>query len=354
MAYGIISDTHYHNWRQFASTNGDLVNSRLQMQLDATRNAAGDMLANGITDLIHAGDCFHVRGSIPPSVLNPVLDTYQDILNMGMNVYMIPGNHDLESNDSHQVTNASSALAGIGVKVITESSMIHVGGRGVLMVPWFHKSSDLLDHLKEIKVDSRDHIDVIIHAPVNGVIMGIPDVGINASELAELGFHRVFAGHYHNFKEMTPLQGRVFSIGALCHQTWSDVGSVAGHLLVDDSTVHHRPTTCPLFVDVDPNWQSEDEARKQINGNYVRVKMEIEDESEVAQMHVLLERMGALDFTVHPIRKPQNAARKVTVDTGVTMMQSITEYVDKQSDYGGDKSRLTALCADIMGEVDGL
>lgn len=34
--YGVISDPHYHRWDAFSTTNADGLNSRLEIQLDAT------------------------------------------------------------------------------------------------------------------------------------------------------------------------------------------------------------------------------------------------------------------------------------------------------------------------------
>lgn len=47
LPYGVISDPHYHRWDAFATTNADGLNSRLEIQLDATKEAAKAMKAAG-------------------------------------------------------------------------------------------------------------------------------------------------------------------------------------------------------------------------------------------------------------------------------------------------------------------
>ncbi|EFO2889378.1 hypothetical protein B7K56_24060 [Escherichia coli] len=64
LPYGVISDPHYHRWDAFATTNADGLNSRLEIQLDATKKAAKAMKAAGCKHMLVAGDTFHVRGAI--------------------------------------------------------------------------------------------------------------------------------------------------------------------------------------------------------------------------------------------------------------------------------------------------
>lgn len=56
LPYGVISDPHYHRWDAFATTNADGLNSRLEIQLDATKEAAKAMKAAGCKHMLVAGD----------------------------------------------------------------------------------------------------------------------------------------------------------------------------------------------------------------------------------------------------------------------------------------------------------
>ncbi|ETO48810.1 hypothetical protein L327_0125490 (plasmid) [Yersinia pestis S3] len=52
LPYGVISDPHYHRWDAFATTNADGLNSRLEIQLDATKEAAKAMKAAGCKHML--------------------------------------------------------------------------------------------------------------------------------------------------------------------------------------------------------------------------------------------------------------------------------------------------------------
>ena len=208
MTYGIISDSHYHAWSQFASTNDDLVNSRLQILIDETRAAAKHMKEAGCDALFHCGDIFHVRGRVAPSVLNPVADLYREIItDIGLPVFLLAGNHDLEFEDSNRIGNSGESLSRVGLTVVSEEPYF-LDTHRVLMVPWHAKQKALLETIEEAKklippIDVKDWT-LMIHAPVNEIIPGLPDHGIDPDVLAGLGFHRVFSGHYHNHKEVRP------------------------------------------------------------------------------------------------------------------------------------------------------
>lgn len=71
LPYGVISDPHYHKWDSFSTTDADGLNSRLAIQLEATKEAAIAMKKAGCSHMLVAGDTFHVRGTVSPTVYVP-------------------------------------------------------------------------------------------------------------------------------------------------------------------------------------------------------------------------------------------------------------------------------------------
>ncbi|CAI6214311.1 metallophosphoesterase [Escherichia coli] len=119
LPYGVISDCHYHKWDAFSTTNAEGLNSRLEIQLEATKEAAIAMKKAGCKYMLVAGDTFHVRGTVSPSVLHYVTETYKWIINeLDLTVVMLAGNHDLETNDSVYSANAAASLSSIGVVIV--------------------------------------------------------------------------------------------------------------------------------------------------------------------------------------------------------------------------------------------
>lgn len=349
--YLLISDTHYSNWHQFSTVDADGVNSRLNITLDETKRAVEALKSAGGSVMVHAGDAFHVRGEIAPTVLNPVADCYSWIADQGVNIFMLAGNHDLEGREASVVGNASSILTHVAndayVVANQEGVMMTTN---IVMIPYDHNLNRLRETLRtwRDKVADPKKVDVIIHAPVNGVIKGLPDHGLTPEELADYGFRRVFAGHYHNHKELVP--GKVYSVGATTHQTWGDVGSKAGFCLVYEDHVKWFSTHAPRFVDV-TDMTDDTEIMLAVDGNYVRAKIAISAESEVTAFRAALEKAGAKGVVISVERDLAATTRTgSTVSAGGSIEVSIGEFI-KNKGYAR-QADLSARCADILGRAE--
>lgn len=343
--YGIISDTHHHAWSAFSRDVGG-VNSRLQTILDQTARFALEVRTRDGHALFHGGDMFHVRGNIAPSVLNPSLDTYRAIAGR-MGVYAIPGNHDLEGNDSHRVSNAVSAMESVNVRVAHAPEVIEVDDDwAVALFPWFYRVEDLIAGMQIVLAENKATykiIDAIIHAPIDGVLPHLPPHGLDASVLGSLGYNRVFAGHYHHHRDMG---NGVFSIGALTHQTWGDVGSKAGGLIVYRDRVEHIESTAPKFVELTG---SEDPAELEgiVKGNYVRGKITITNDSELEEFRAALQQFEPAGVVIHPQKKVVAVTRAVSLKGTPTVEASIDEFCKTKS-YGKE---VTDRCIKILTDV---
>jgi len=345
--FGIISDTHNHLWSAFSTTLPNGVNNRLQMILDETTRCAKEVKAAGGDTIYHGGDLFHVRGSIAPSVLNPTMDCYKAIIDGGMRIIINAGNHDLEGREASRVSSAITALEGIGCTVINEPT--HTDD--MVVIPWIASLEQFKKTLEEYRdsVTNPAELDLLIHAPVDGVIPGLPDHGISGEYLADLGFRRVFSGHYHHHKEV--VFSRVWSIGALTAQTWSDVNAKAGFLIVTDTDVKWRASRVPSFVEIDGTTDPA-EIPLIAPGNYVRAKITSAKKSDVEALRAHLTDCGALGVTILEIKDTSIIPRTggIAIKAGATLEQSIGDFI-VASTTTADKARLQAMCADILTTV---
>lgn len=344
---GLVSDVHLHNWSTFAQILPTGENERLMITLGALREAADDMIAKGCKTLYIAGDLFHVRGSLPPSVLNPTLDTFKYIISR-MDVRIIPGNHDLESDDTRALTNATQALAALGCTVVTEPTFFV--DDEVLMVPWEPSLRQLREVLRE-QGSKHTARAAIIHAPLNKVIAGIPDHGLDAEELGDIGYSRVFVGHYHNRKRFDIGSNQVWSVGALNHQTWNDVNTRAGYIIMrGDGAVEEYETSSPKFVDFDETLSSE-ESLEQCRGNYVRVKLGQATEKEIALVRELaLGELEARRVVIHATPKRVTSERKASIKAGSSLEASVFEFVGN-AEVAVDRDALMRECESIMNQA---
>lgn len=346
--FAVISDQHYHSFSPFGSLNEAGVSTRLAITLDATREAAAALLKAGGTRLYCAGDTFHVRGSVRPSVLNPVLELFNDLRVSGIEVAVLAGNHDLEGEEASELGNAATALANGNTQVVNVPT--HFDQDKVLMIPWIKDQAALLRTVRDCFTDLQSRggdpgeWTLILHAPLNNVIKGIPDTGIDPAAL-DMGWGLVLSGHYHNHKQLTP---RVWSIGALTHQTWGDVDSLAGYVLVDEHLqVTHAETAAPKFCDFDPN------DPEQVRGNYARVKLDEATEAEILQIRdAVLSQYGARGCIVQSTPSPKGVVRSARVQAGGSVIESVSDWIGEfEPAKELDQKRLLTLAAQVLSEA---
>jgi len=333
--FGLIADLHLHLWSQFSEISPDGMNSRLQGLLDEIYRCGVEVKAAGGDTIYVAGDVFHVRGSVSPLVQNPAFDLFTKLKNEGISVVIIPGNHDLAGKNTTRLGSAVTALEGTGAVVCNEAKVFESGDeKYVLVIPWYESLAELKSYITTLAATadpSPENIDLILHAPINGVIAGLPEHGLDPEWLASLGFRRVFAGHHHNHRDF---ENSVFSIGALAHHTFSDVNSKAGFLIVGDD-VRWMQSHLPEFQDLDELIKLDADAIPLlVDGNFVRVKTEKSKHSELEEIKSELLSYGAKAVIINQVRKPE--ARRSggvvsSVSAGASLGVSVSEYVKSKA-----------------------
>ncbi len=357
--FGVISDNHAHNWDAFSKTLPTGVNSRLQDILNEITNAGANVLAAGGDTLYFGGDLFHIRGSVSPTVTNPLIDALVDLAMKGVKCRILTGNHDLQSRDSEALSSACETLRCVpDVSIISQPTSF--ADDKVAMIPWFDKVEAMRDEIAKmadaLKANGDDLADwtLIIHAPVNGVILGIPDHGFTPAELAAFGFKYVLAGHYHSHKRFE--EGKVISIGSSTHQTWNDVGTLAGHMIIDASGPTFHDNKAPKFIDYDLAWDVT-EASEKVAGNFVRVVMgeATNDEIEFIREHVQSLDAAGVVINAIPVPKGTVTARATTI-AAPTTRQSVSDWIDNKL-AGADAAKIAdvkTLAHKILDDVESI
>ena len=361
--YGLCADLHCHIWSLFSTLvddDGWQVNSRLKTILDqfdrgckATKEAGGDRV-------YIAGDLFHVRGSLKTSVLNYVtLRLRSAAREHGVQIVIMPGNHDLEEAEATSSGNSTFTLDDSGpweqedqaIRIIQDPTFIEEDM--VAIVPWQNTRDGLRAAISEVieEIEAQDidlcDVDLHLHTGINGVLIGMPDHGWSPQELADFGFDRVFSGHYHHHKVFEIDESKVVSIGALTHQTWSDVGTIAGFMLVYDDDFTQLESTAPNFIDF-----SDIEEIDEVAGNYVRVRETELDEADLKDLRDRLYEAGAAGVVMQAIAKNKVVTRNgATPGKSVKIEQSITDWIASATDQVDACKELEIEALDVLSEA---
>lgn len=344
MPHLVLSDIHLNNWSAFGETLPSGINSRLEIALKEIRRACDVLASKGGNRVIIAGDLFHKRGAIDPEVFNPAYKLFSKLCERGFEFSAIPGNHDLKTRETTELGNAIQTLDEIpGFSVITTPQAVD----GFYFIPWMSEPAAVLEALKEMPVSERPHYDAIIHMGINGVLKGLPGHALEANELAELGYARILAGHFHNHKSMC--DGAVYSIGATAHQNWGDVGTKAGFLIVDDREVSFHASHAPSFIDISSETHPDD-IELMVPGNYVRLTGMDLMEKEARDLRQGLLDLGALGVIYQGTIKAVTA-RGIAAPSAepIPLEVSVADYVGGLTlDPHIDRSELLNLCARLL------
>lgn len=357
MSYVILSDIHGHKWSLFSKPTAEGVNGRLQIIIDEIHRAADHAVSIGASHMVIAGDVLHVRGSIDPEVLNPLEDCFYEVLGKGLDIVAIPGNHDLAGKETTAIGNAIRTFGKMqnGGKcfIVDERPTIRwMGDHRIAMFPFRATFTSLLEDMQVIANELKHHVgetDAFIHAGIDGVLPSMPDHGLTPAMLQTFGFRAVFAGDYHNHKD---LGGNIYSIGALTHQTWSDLGSRAGFMVVhDDGSIKHMATHAPRFIDV--TGMTEEEMAEAARGNYVRFSAKDMTTAEITEIRKFFEDNGSLGTSIIATKKVATARRPGAAKAGSTLDDSVVSFVDGDATIPAfiDRDRLKSACVEVLAKA---
>ncbi len=348
--YALISDSHLHNWKAFSELDEHGINNRLNHILNEFERCAIALSEYDLDDpvIFHGGDFFHVRGNIAPSVINVVALRLRELHEQyKVRFVLMPGNHDMEFNDTKTVGYSMQSLA-CDYIIVVDHHFVDTE-HSVVVIPW----CDSLDELRRkvssvMKPGAKHGYDLITHAPLNGVIKGIPDNGLEVDEVLEWGFKRVFVGHYHDHKSYH--DGRVVSIGATTHQTFSDIGTLAGFVIVDDDSWYHVESEAPKFLGYDSD-RVYAQSQILVKGDYIRMRMGEATEEQIRDVKNTLINLGAAGVVVEAIPRRGDFKRAATaVESGQSLMQSIHAFVEADEDIIR-KPAVLAECQKIIQQI---
>lgn len=318
---GIISDTHCHNWSMFSMTNEDGINSRLQIILDQIAIAGNALKDRGGKYLFHAGDLFHVRGSLAPSVLNPTLKVFQDLISEGIVPVIVCGNHDAEFRDVNSLGSAIYAFREIGCKVIEYPEVIEADGHRILCLPWIANKQDFLS---AVNLYGRESDILICHMALDGVFSHIPaSQSVDYKDIFKQSksLKAIFAGHLHKHQDLS-LDPLVVSVGSICQHTWGDIGTKAGYILYGDK-YEFVESNAPQFVELS------EATRHKVEGNYIRATIDECTAKELTKYRETLYKHGARGVTI--ICKPKQILRtdRFEIKTSDSLETIVDRYIKK-------------------------
>lgn len=332
--YLLVSDLHIHNYKNHAKWV-DGVNSRMLDCLNALDAAFEIGKEQGCNAAIIAGDIFHVRGYIRPSVFAKVYDRITKYSQM-MPVFMVSGNHDLESFSAAE--SALYALGGVkgcyGSHILDGSTHTNLQGDLMAGIPYTHD----IGEFKEKLYANKGANVIICH---QGVDEFRPTANIPETSLTVDAFEGVadliVCGHYHIPKKRIVGMNTVISPGAPLQHHFGDEGQERGCWVVSNEgaeffALHCTPKfkTYTMHDAVQPNSQGE------FGGHIIRLRGD--DSYQLNQIKQTILDYGAHDVVVDLDKEFTTTHEKqLTIGSARSML---VEYIDMMDKYKSHKQEL--------------
>ena len=269
MKWAVISDLHFHNWKEFAKTV-DGVNSRYDFirksVTEAYRSAKED---HGCDCMFVCGDVFHVRGTLKTSVLNMTRDLFAELSNKYLKTYVISGNHDMETFFIDKHSSAISAICSDNVVCVD-----NVCVDGVCGIPYIHNVDDFKTTFKEMAAKHKPSY-MLIHQGIDNFkpMSSAPDSNLTAqwlhdASVAENPEMVVLCGHYHKPNCLE----NVVNVGAIVQHTFGGANQERGMWIGPFPFTFVPLNIAPKFKIITDSDLKGKDASKIIENSYVKVR----------------------------------------------------------------------------------
>jgi DNA repair exonuclease SbcCD nuclease subunit len=237
MKYGLIADPHFANRPMFGNaTTFKGINSRLQLIRDATMWAIERFAEQEVDNIIFLGDMTHYHGRLTPPELMMLKGVLRRAVSMGMKVYGISGNHDMDGNG----LSVLGAFEMEGVTMFNHEEQILMESRVgkehefVQMMPY--GVADTTSVFQDTVEEGIVH--VFCHHHVEGAKHGAhefrPPGGVKLSDIPES--LQVWCGHYHlrhDIGSVKDAEARVHYIGALIQHDFGEAEYTPGVTILE-------------------------------------------------------------------------------------------------------------------------
>jgi len=275
--------------------------------------------------LIHLGDLFDNRTSIPILVLNKVERILTEISKI-LPIHILIGNHDLWNKGTNEVNSVRIfGYINNNIHVHEATSILDVCDKKLVLIPWSEKRIDLIN-----EIDSNPGDYLFCHSDLNGCRMHLNSVAHRNPDKIDVdnfsSYKNVFSGHIH----ITQQNKNFRFIGSLYQMDRNDIGDQKGITILDLSSDE---------VAFEPNLFSP-----------VFKKVSIRNEDDMYQLDEILDSKDYIDLLVSNSLLVGNRKlrRKLESILEVGNFSSV-EYIDDISDENDKESGVDP---EVMDEFD--
>jgi DNA repair exonuclease SbcCD nuclease subunit len=249
----------------------------------------------GINQVLCLGDTFDRRKSVNFNSLEAAKEMWFDpLLEMGVSMTMLVGNHDIYYKNTLRVNAPSLILGEYGnISVVDSPTEFTLGSLSVLGIPWIcdenrSRTYELLE--KSVSPLCVGHLEFNGFEVVPGIVM---DHGIDMNPFKK--FDKVLSGHFHSKTN----KNNVHYLGNPYELYWNDYQSPRGFHILDTETLDLKFYRNPYTMFEKIYYKDDDIDVSECKGKYVKLIVEKKENQLVFDRTVnMLYDTGVADLKI--------------------------------------------------------
>tara|TARA_B100002019_G_scaffold273263_1_gene269201 strand:+ start:1731 stop:2765 length:1035 start_codon:yes stop_codon:yes gene_type:complete len=300
--------------------------------------------ASGIDTVLCLGDTFDKRRSINFMSLEAAKEMwFTPLEEMGVQMHMIVGNHDIYYKNTLRVNAPSELLEGYGnISIYTDPTTVSIGGLPILFLPW------ICDDNREMSISAVSESSATVcmgHLELNGFEAHPGHMMFNGMDPSIFNkFKKVFSGHYH----MKSNNDNIHYLGNPYQIYWNDYGCKRGFHVFDTETLKTTFYRNPFdtFYKLHYNGGVSIPDAKELQGTFV--KLIVEDKGDHAKFDYAvrqLQDIGLADLKIIEdlsVELENGDAVLETEDT-LTLLDNYIDEIDVKVNKSNIKSVMRSL-----------
>ena len=327
MDFVVFSDMHFYLNVNKSKPSSRSFSSWLDMQLDILNDIFNFANEKNVDFVIHNGDLFEQKNSIPQTLYNTVWDAFRKhAKDFNGTIYFNSGNHDLLTLSRESGLRPFSEV----VTVVSEPLDIVTSDTVIRIIPY-----GMLKGQLAVPKDDKKHF-LFTHEDISGLKYGVSDFRGASPWKSHLfsDWDLVFNGHIH----LPQVVDNIVNIGSPYITDWGESETQKHFIYYDGKKVNYIPTKHPKFIELN---KIPDES--EINSfDFYRISVSTDELSDPIFKH----------YNVVP-KISKKRKRTARLQRNITLDEEIVAYVEK-SDTKLDNKRLESVGMEIVRDGNNL
>jgi len=282
-----------------------------------------ECLKTGDKKLAILGDIFHTSNSIKNQMFVPIFMKFLEMKKNGIDLYFIPGNHDIYNKDNSGALAETFSAFGT---YIQKSATLNIDGTEYDFLAYTEDSSDIPNNSDILLT----HLSIEGFWPANYMLKDSFE-----------HYNLVVSGHVHKYQQ----EGKFFFVGAPYSCNRAESSYLHGYARINGyDIVHYDYNDAPEYMTINA-----EEFNKDIDyrNKIVTVQISKKIENFVKLRDILYER-GAIDVLPEFQKEETIDTNEHNVDTNENVVKSAAKYIEEIKADKIDNAKLLACFKEVL------